>query len=152
MRNIFFAFIGFVLVSAAAACHKTSTASCDDPVIFNLKDTVTLCFDGVAKWSKDSKTSIRFSKMLGDNRCPKDVMCIIGGGAKVQLELTQSSGTKQDSAWIGDNSGGGLTDSVLVGSLRVRLLEVNPYPETAGIATPQEDYKIKLLITERKPQ
>ncbi len=152
MRNIFFALLGFMIVVASAACRKTSTASCDDPVFFNLKDTVTLCFDGVAKWSKDTKTTIRFTKVLGDNRCPKDVMCIIAGGAKVQLELTQSAGTTQDSAWIGDNSGGTLTDSVLLGSLRVRLLEVNPYPENAGVAIPQEDYKIRLLITDRKAQ
>ena len=77
MRNIFFALLGFMIVVASAACRKTSTASCDDPVFFNLKDTVTLCFDGVAKWSKDTKTTIRFTKVLGDNRCPKDVMCIM---------------------------------------------------------------------------
>jgi hypothetical protein len=152
MRNIFFAFIGFVLVSAAASCRKSSTASCNDPVIFNLKDTVTLCYDGVAKWSKDQKTTIHFNKVLGDNRCPQDVVCIVAGGVKVSLDLAQASGSKQDSVWVGDNTGGALTDSVILGSLKVRLLEVKPYPAKANVAIPQEDYKIKLLITERKPQ
>lgn len=152
MRNILFALTSFCLVIAFAACHKSSGTDCDDPVVFNLKDTFTLCYGGIAKWSKDNKTTIQFNKVLSDNRCPSDVMCITAGGAKVSLQLAQTAGSRQDSVWIGDQTGGGLTDSVIIGNLRVRLLEVSPYPAKAGKAIPQEDYKVKLLVTDRKNQ
>jgi hypothetical protein len=88
--------------------------------------TVTLKFDGVS----------------GDNRCPADAMCVLGGSASVKILAASSSGSR---TLIFET---GKLEPVDYGGLTVELTQLAPYPFSA---TPieHEDYRATLRVSRR---
>lgn len=72
----------------------------------------------------DSGPGLEFLRVRGDSRCPIDAVCIQGGDAVVDLRASQGRRTEVLELHTGDAS----RASAVVGSLRVTLLDVHPYP------------------------
>ena len=139
------AFMAFVLALSLPACKKNTAVSCEDTIVFNKNETIELCFGQSAVWNQDKGVKIRFEQVVLDNRCPSDVQCFTGGGAQAQFSLFQQSAGKLDTLSTGDWNQGFLADSATLGALRIKLLEVSPYPKSNQTIAPS-DYKVKLEI------
>lgn len=85
---------------------------------------------------------VKFADVIEDSRCPKDVVCIWQGQAKVRLTL---SGTVNESIELISQSGDSALAKDTVNNLVFTLLDVTPYPvSTDSIA--KEEYKIELQV------
>ncbi|SHG76144.1 hypothetical protein [Winogradskyella jejuensis] len=93
---------------------------------------------------------IRFIDVLSDSRCPKAVMCVVAGEAKVVVEVYKENkklSTKNivfTPTVFMPNKKGNLFDSE---KIKVTGVELFPYP-SADNQVPKEDYKLKLLLEE----
>lgn len=144
-KLVAFALMVCALALSFPACKKNTAVSCEDTIVFDKNETIELCFGQSAVWNQDKNIKIRFEQVVLDNRCPSDVQCITGGGAQVQFSLFQQSNGKLDTLSTGDWNQGSLADSATLGALRIKLLEVSPYPKSNQTIAPS-DYKVKLEI------
>ena len=93
---------------------------------------------------------IQFVDVLSDNRCPKDVMCVIAGEAIVFLDifknnkkLTTKALSFTPTVFLPNNKGN-LYDREL---LKITGVALYPYPVAAN-QIQKENYSLKLLIEE----
>lgn len=86
--------------------------------------------------------SLRFTKVVEDSRCPKNVTCVWQGAATVALtalvgevptELTLATAPAEAA-------------SKRVGVYRIELLDLAPYPD-ATVRRASMDYAVKLRVT-----
>jgi len=108
---------------------------------FNLGDTLTLAVNESAE-NAPSRTVIRFDSVLGDSRCPRDVMCFWEGNAEVAFEMEEPGGRHVFSL---NTYRGFARDTVLAG-LTVGLIDVLPYPERSGQRPDPRDYRVVLTV------
>jgi hypothetical protein len=103
--------------------------------------TVTLAPGQSASITGTSLT-LKFDSVTGDNRCPADAMCVLGGSATVKIEARSSAGTRTLTFETGR------VEPVDYGGLTVELVQLAPYPFSA---TPirHEDYRATLRVTDR---
>ena len=67
--------------------------------------------------------SLRFIGVTGDNRCPADVVCVLGGSATVKAQLTIRAGSSHEVTFeTGDPK------PVVQDSLTLELVQLQPYP------------------------
>jgi hypothetical protein len=85
---------------------------------------------------------LKFEGVTGDNRCPADAMCVLGGSATVQVEASSSSGKRTLTFETGK------LEPVEYGGLTVELTQLMPYPFSATPIEP-EDYRATLRVTNR---
>ena len=85
---------------------------------------------------------LTFEGVTGDNRCPADAMCVLGGSATVQVEASSSSGKRTLTFETGK------LEPVEYGGLTVELTQLMPYPFSATPIEP-EDYRATLRVTNR---
>ncbi len=85
--------------------------------------------------------SIRFEQVVGDNRCPGDAICILGGSATVRI-LVQGPGSASERY---DLTTGEMRPAQHR-DVRIELVEVTPYPFASMPFDPSE-YRVKLRIT-----
>jgi hypothetical protein len=83
--------------------------------------------------------SVGFVGVIGDSRCPADAICISAGEAIVRIDVAASTGQAQR-----DLRTGGAP--VLLGGVRLELLELAPYP-LASRPTEPGDYRATLRVT-----
>lgn len=96
---------------------------------------------GGAAAIEDSSVRVRFDGVLGDSRCPADVMCVWGGDAVVRIEVFQERGGMQEyDLHTGDMK------PVQHGDLTIALVQLQPYPFSTGPIRP-EDYRATLRVT-----
>jgi hypothetical protein len=84
--------------------------------------------------------TIGFRRMVGDNRCPLDVLCVVEGSAGAELEVF---GSNAENPVVLDTRSG--FDSWTDGAYRLRLLEVRPAPLAQRPIKP-EDYRLRLVV------
>lgn len=104
---------------------------------------------GDIRYSFDAQFIFRLDNVQ-DGRCPKGIMCVQPGGAKVSFAAYQGQFFRFDLETV----------NVLPTSAPVRqtfngytleLLEVSPYP-AINVRYPKSAYKAKLVLTKAKPQ
>ena len=132
MRSI----IAIVCLFAVTGCFVESAVA-PGPV----DQTVTLA-PGQSASITGTGVTLKFVGVTGDNRCPADAMCVLGGSATVQVEASSSSGSRTVTFETGD------LEPVEYGALRLELTQLQPYPFSA---TPieHEDYRATLRVTRR---
>lgn len=64
---------------------------------------------------------------IDDNRCPEDVVCVWGGNATVEFQLTTKKG-KYDFSLDTDESSLDLRNYTVIDNFKYQLLDVQPYP------------------------
>jgi len=103
--------------------------------------TVTLA-PGQSASITGTSVRLKFDGVTGDNRCPADAMCVLGGSATVKVEASSSSGNRTLTFETGK------LEPVEYGGLTLELIRLMPYPFSA---TPIEhaDYRATLRVTNR---
>jgi hypothetical protein len=129
--------IVFCLLAAPACLFQSPTAPAQDvdaEVVIAAGQTAAI-----------SGTSIRiyFERVIGDSRCPADVMCIQGGDAIVRIAVV--SGTRDAQQY--DLHTGDMKP-VQHDQLTITLVQLQPYPFSSGPIQPG-DYRLTLRVTGR---
>jgi hypothetical protein len=88
---------------------------------------------------------VRFMRVTGDSRCPADAVCILGGDAIVHILAGEDSASSSSyELHTGDSS----RASVVHGTARISLVELQPYPFSSRTIAP-DDYRATLTVTSR---
>ncbi len=128
----------FLCLLAATACDESFTG----PTVtldqrFTLSPGETASIDG-------RSARLRFEGVTGDSRCPVDAVCIQGGDAIVNVRASGDGDSASLELHTGDSSRAAAT----YGSLRVALVEVQPFPFSSRTIAPG-DYRATLLVSTR---
>ena len=84
--------------------------------------------------------SLKFIGVTGDNRCPADVVCILGGSATVKVQVAAASGGPRELTFeTGD------LKPIVFDSWTLELVQLQPYPFSAQPIQPG-DYRATLRI------
>ena len=90
---------------------------------------------------------LRFTSVLEDSRCPKQVLCVWGGQGVVQIQV-QQNGSPPTSSVL--NSIPSLKqDTVVYMNYSIRFLDLAPYPDDPQTPIPPGAYTITLVVTWR---
>jgi hypothetical protein len=84
--------------------------------------------------------SVRFNRITGDNRCPADAVCILGGSADVDITAVAERSTRDYILRTGD------MQAVQHDGFTIALVQVQPYPFSARTIEPDE-YRVTLKVT-----
>jgi hypothetical protein len=98
---------------------------------------------GEAAAVSGTRLTIEFTGVTGDSRCPADAICIQGGDAIVQIRVS-GVGTATYELHTGDSA----RASVVHGSYRISLVDVQPYPFSTGPIS-SNDYRATFTVTRR---
>ncbi len=90
---------------------------------------------------RESGLEITFNRVIEDSRCPIGVECVWAGNGKVEIAI-QFSGEKPLVQELNTNLEPG---EIKAGEYKIRLLELQPYPEKDQEILPQ-NYTIKLIV------
>ena len=103
--------------------------------------TVTLA-PGESASITGTTVTLKFQGVTGDNRCPADAICVLGGSATVKVEASSSSGSRTLTFETGK------LEPVEFRGLTVELTQLAPYPFSA---TPieHEDYRATIRVSSR---
>ena len=89
---------------------------------------------------EDSTLTVRFNRITGDNRCPADAVCILGGSADVDLTATSNGSSRSLVLRTGD------MQPVRYDDYTISLVQVAPYPFSSRPIQP-DDYRVTLRVT-----
>ena len=123
---------------AATACDESPTGptvSLDARFTLAPGDTASVQGRGIR---------LRFEGVTGDSRCPADAICIQGGDAVVKVVASGDGGSLTLDLHTGDSS----RASVTYGSVKVTLVELQPYPFSSRTIAPG-DYRATLVVSVR---
>jgi len=84
---------------------------------------------------------LRFRGVVGDSRCPADVLCILGGDALVRIDVMENGRT----TGTYDLHTGSL-QPVRHNDVTITLVELSPYPFSSRPIAP-DDYRATLRVT-----
>jgi hypothetical protein len=84
--------------------------------------------------------SLRFNRVRGDNRCPADAVCILGGSADVDVTVLSDAAAHEYVLRTGD------MQPVRHQGHTVALVQVAPYPFSARTIQPDQ-YRVTLRVT-----
>jgi hypothetical protein len=76
-----------------------------------------------------------------DYRCPKDLICIWGGGVDVYIKFHKTFSSIDTMISTSDSR----KNPIEIAGYTFKVISVNPLPET-NVFTPQKDFKIEMLI------
>ena len=83
--------------------------------------------------------SVRFNRVSGDNRCPADAVCVLGGSADVSVTVASERSTRDYVLRTGDMR------PVEHESFTISLVQVSPYPFSVRTIEPDE-YRVTLKV------
>ena len=95
---------------------------------------------GEAAAVEGASLSVRFNRIAGDNRCPADANCILGGSADVSVTAVSETSTRDYVLRTGD------MQPVQHDGFTIALVQVSPYPFSARTIEPDE-YRVTLKVT-----
>ena len=78
---------------------------------------------------------------VNDYRCPKDLICIWGGGVDLHIKFHKTFSTIDTLISTSDSR----KNPISIAGYTFKVLSVNPLPET-NIFTPQKDFSIEMII------
>ncbi|MBO6585235.1 MAG: hypothetical protein JJ953_03930 [Gracilimonas sp.] len=110
---------------------------------FEIGQPFELSYGGTATNTNES-IRIEFTK-VEDSRCPANVTCVWEGNGEVKLVTT----IDDDELEVKLNTHSNYKKSERVNGITLKLLELNPYPESAEKGIPKKEYKA-ILLAERE--
>lgn len=123
------------LLLALAACQPAASP----PGVFEAGQVVMR--PGERLDDMQSGSLMTFVRILQDNRCPADAVCISSGFVQALFAIEQGGATHEVILSLGDPAVG--DDRMPVGEFTVTLIEVNPYP-LASAPVDFDDYTVTL--------
>jgi hypothetical protein len=121
-----------------AACTSDSPSAPMGPL-----DVRIVVGVGEAADVQGASIRIRFQGVMGDSRCPADVVCIQGGDAVVRIDVLPS-GSPGPSVTYDLHTGN--MQPVNHANLLIALVQLSPYPFSSRPVSPGE-YRATLRIT-----
>jgi hypothetical protein len=119
---------------AATACDERVTGPTSRlNTEFTLAPGETVAIEGAS-------LSVRFNRITGDNRCPADALCVLGGSADVSVTAISDQSTRDHVLRTGD------LQPVQHDAFTIALVQVSPYPFSARTIEPHE-YRVTLKVT-----
>ncbi len=104
------------------------------------KDSISFNLEFGKEVLINDKIKIKFNDVLGDSRCPSDLVCIWEGNGEVELEITSEGRVfKETLNTLLDPS------DVIIQDISVVLKNLDPYPVSTSVIK-KEDYNIDLAI------
>lgn len=91
-----------------------------------------------------SPARITFRQVREDSRCPRNVVCIWAGDARIEVTVSRE-GSPSETALLTLSSPG---NEAQAGGLLVRFVSLAPYPATPNPSAPRQ-YVAELLIMNR---
>jgi hypothetical protein len=122
---------------SATACDENSLAG---PTVA-LNQRFTLAPSEVAV-VRDVDVRVEFVDVTGDSRCPADAVCIQGGDALVRIRVSSGSSSSSYELHTGDLN----RASIVHGSVKIALVELQPYPFSSRTIAPG-DYRATLTAS-----
>jgi hypothetical protein len=127
---------------AAVFCLLTVTGCYrDSPTSPGPIDQRVTLAPGVSTTVDAAGVSLKFIGVSGDSRCPGDAICIQGGSATVRVEVTNTSGARQDVTFETGN-----LQPVSYATLTLELVELAPYPFGSRPPIQPQDYRATVRI------
>jgi hypothetical protein len=99
-------------------------------------------------WIEDADLDLAFVEVTEDSRCPRTVMCIWAGQAKILMGLV-NAGTGEDLGRAELTIGAG---AGTFGPFRIKALELDPYPEDPSASGQRPRYTATVIITKEQPR
>jgi hypothetical protein len=96
---------------------------------------------GEAATIEEESITVLFDRVSGDSRCPSDVVCVQGGDAIVNIEVTGPGFNKTPYELHTGNM-----EPVRHGDFTISLVALFPYPFGSGTIDP-DDYRATLRVT-----
>ena len=123
---------------AATGCDENSIAG---PTVA-LNERFTLSPGEVAD-VRDLDVRVEFVEVTGDSRCPGDAICITGGDALVKIRVSAGGASTSYDLHTGDSS----RASIVHGSVKIALVDVQPYPFSSKPPIAPGDYRVTLVAS-----
>lgn len=70
---------------------------------------------------------VRFAELAEESRCPKNVVCVWMGNAKIRLDVTSNGRT--ESVYLNTAGNSQFPREATVFGTRIRLIDLQPYPQ-----------------------
>lgn len=99
---------------------------------------------GEAALLPEADLTVRFIRVVGDSRCPRDVTCIWEGNAEIEVVLARD--TAEVSVRLHTQGRGRHASRGSALGFTVSMESLDPYPSTAEPISP-EDYVATLVVT-----
>jgi hypothetical protein len=136
--------LAMVVGMALVGCQTSPQAEAD-PVGFTLNEAFTLR-GGQEAATSDENLRLRFTDVLEDSRCPKQVECFWTGQARMAI-LVRPAGREPTTTEFNTNPAPGQNiQTARVGEYTINLQSLDPYPQTIDESTALEDYTATLLV------
>jgi hypothetical protein len=139
----------FALALAAVGCMGDGSLGVRDEDVGNVRrvaigEEFTMTVHEVVVVD-DTHLLISFDGVTEDSRCPTDVQCPWEGNAAVRLELSSEIAEFAPQPRVLNTSLEPRSTDFM--GLTIRLVDVAPYPSTAGQPIDPESYVVKLVVT-----
>lgn len=108
---------------------------------FTLSDTLIIKYQEELL-NEEEKISIKFNELIGDGRCPIDVICFWEGDAEVRFGFSNSSESIEFNLHTAANLFN--KDTVILG-YHIKLQDVFPYPHSEKVVS-KNKYEAKIII------
>lgn len=137
-------FLAVLIGLALMGCHVDEPARADVPEV-NLNQPFALG-GGQEAVIPSEKLRLRFTDVLEDSRCPTRVQCFWTGQARIAFEV-QPDGAAPTTVEVNTNPAPGQTvTSATIGTYRIELQSLDPYPQTPDDPIAFEDYRATLVV------
>jgi len=136
MRPVLVVFCLLIATGCDEASPVGPTVGVNERFTLSPGDTATV---------RDTDVRVQFINVTGDSRCPGDAVCIQGGDAIVHIRVIEGSSTSSYELHTGDSSRAAVTH----GSLRIALVELQPYPFSSRPPIGPGDYRATLITSRR---
>ena len=123
----------FCLLAVTACDERVTGPTSPLNTEFTLAPGETIAIEGTS-------LSVRFNRITGDNRCPADALCVLGGSADVSVTAISERSTARSRMRTGD------LQPVQHDEFTLSLVQVSPYPFSARTIGPNE-YRVTLKVT-----
>jgi hypothetical protein len=129
-----------IVIAVLSSCSEDKT----DKLPFPLDDVFELKCKEIRN-NNETGIHISLDSVLNDSRCPKGVICIWEGNARVRFIYSKNV---QDTRFELNTHGSlSFPSDTVIDGYRIELIDLNPYPE-AGKIIPQSEYRAEIKITE----
>lgn len=108
---------------------------------FTLSDTLLIKYQEKLM-NEEEDISIKFEDLIGDGRCPVDVMCFWEGDAELRFSFSNSLQTMKFNLHTAGNY---FTKDTVILGCPVKLFDVFPYPHSKEEAS-KKSYEAKIII------
>jgi hypothetical protein len=141
--------VATVLVVALMGCQHAKEARADD-VEFHLNEAFALA-GGQDAVITGEKLRLHFDEVLEDSRCPTQVECVWTGQARIAIVVQLGESAPKTLAFNTNPAPGQNLQAAQVGEYMIKLLSLEPNPQTPEDAVALEQYRATLEVERSAP-